>query len=212
MASSGADIPRYPEGERLKEKLSRSHFRRLKDIHLTYLQSVDSTQHFMTAFVRSDREGDLVISETQTDGKGREGRSWVSPRGGLWMTLTLRPPSAQLLENIVNVAATAVVGTLESFGVKGSVIKPPNDVFCNGKKIAGLLADTVIQGNTFKVFLGIGVDVNNDFMEDASISRIATSVSRELGRPVDLLEFTISFLKKLDEEYSRELQSQESAN
>jgi len=120
------------------------------------------------------------------------------------MTLTLKPLSAQLLENIVNVAATAVVRTLESCGVKGSVIKPPNDVYCNGRKIAGLLADTVILGNDFKVFLGIGVDVNNDVMKDALISQIATSVSRELGRPVDLTAFTISLLKKLDEEYSRE--------
>ena len=68
--------------------------------------------------------------------------------------------------------------------------------YCNGKKIAGLLADTVIQGNALKVFLGIGIDVNNDVTTDASISQIATSVSRELGRPVDLVEFTISFLKK----------------
>ncbi len=154
----------------------------------------------------------MVISEVQTGGKGREGRSWVSQKGGLWMTLTLKPSSERTLERIVNVAATSIVRTLEACGVKGPVIKPPNDVYCNSKKIAGLLADTVIQGSNLKVFLGVGIDVNNDVTKDASISQIATSVSKELGRPVDLAEFTISFLKKFDEEYSRELQSQESAN
>jgi BirA family transcriptional regulator, biotin operon repressor / biotin---[acetyl-CoA-carboxylase] ligase len=212
MTSSAPRIPTSPDGKRLQEMLAGTHFRRLEDIHLTYLQSVDSTQNFMTAVVRSDREGDLVISEVQTGGKGREGRSWISHKGGLWMTVTLKPPSAQLLENIVRVAATAIVRTLEALGIKGPVIKPPNDVYCNGKKIAGLLADTVIQGNNLKVFLGIGINVNNDLTKDYSISQIATSVAREVGRPVDLQEFTIAFLKNLDAEYALEIQSQRPQN
>ena len=74
MASPEVRAPISQEGKRLEEMLASTHFRRLKDIHLTYLQTVDSTQNFMTTVVRSDREGYLVISDVETFGKGREGR------------------------------------------------------------------------------------------------------------------------------------------
>jgi BirA family transcriptional regulator, biotin operon repressor / biotin---[acetyl-CoA-carboxylase] ligase len=209
MKPAGRSFPSIPEGKRLEELIALTPFLRLTDIRITYLKSVDSTQNFMTEVIRSDREGDVVISEIQTEGKGREGRSWSSQKGGLWMTITLKPPSGQLLENIVPIAAAAVVKTLETYGVEGLSIKPPNDVVCNGRKIAGLLADTVVQGSNLKVLLGVGMDVNNDVSNDASISQIASSVSRELGKEVDLEECTVSFLRHLDAEYSNEIQSQE---
>ena len=208
MVSSGARLPdSSPEGERLESMLLKTGFQRLTDIRLAYLKSVDSTQTFASTVLKSDHEGDLVISEVQTGGQGRKGRPWVSHAGGLWMTITLKPPVPQVLEKIVYVAAKAIVRTLDGSGVKESTIKPPNDVYCGGKKIAGLLADAVIQGDSCKVYLGVGINVNNDISADDSVSKIATSVARELGREIDLLKFTVAFLKNLDEEYVAEIES-----
>lgn len=196
-----------PEARKLESLLARESFGRFKDIRLAYLRSVDSTQNYMAQVKNSDREADLVISEIQTQGKGREGRSWVSGKGGLWLTITLKPPSSHVLEEIVKIGSTAIKKTLEEYKLNGLAIKPPNDVYCNGKKIAGLLADSVVQGDNYKVHLGVGIDVNNN-VSDPSISQLATSVRKELGRPVNLPEFTVSFLKNLDTEYSRIIKSQ----
>jgi BirA family biotin operon repressor/biotin-[acetyl-CoA-carboxylase] ligase len=187
--------------------LSKVHFHRLKEIRINHLDSVDSTQTFASEMMKSEREGDVVIADVQTGGKGREGRSWESDSGGLWMTVVLRPPAGRVLEKMVYIAAKSVVRTLEEFGVRGSYIKPPNDVFCNGKKIAGVLADTVMVGETSRVYLGVGVDVNNDTTRNKIISAMATSASEQLGRKIDLSQFTVSFLKNLDEEYNNEIES-----
>jgi biotin-(acetyl-CoA carboxylase) ligase len=80
-------------------------------------------------------------------------------------------------------------------------------VYCDGKKIAGILADTVVQGINCRVYLGVGINVNNDVSQDVSIAEIATSVRNEIGRPVDITEFTISLLKNLDGEYFSVIQS-----
>jgi BirA family transcriptional regulator, biotin operon repressor / biotin---[acetyl-CoA-carboxylase] ligase len=191
----------------LQLHLSKVHFHRLKDIRINYLDSVDSTQAYLSQILKSDREGDVVISNVQSEGKGREGRSWESDSGGLWMTIVLRPPAERVLEKTVYIAARAVVKTFEEFGVLGTYIKPPNDVFCNGKKIAGVLADTVVVGQSSTVYLGVGIDVNNDTSRNRIISAIATSALEQLGRKVDLSQFTSSFLKNLDEEYNNEIES-----
>ncbi|MDG6922764.1 MAG: biotin--[acetyl-CoA-carboxylase] ligase [Nitrososphaerota archaeon] len=196
--------------ERLAHALSHEKFKRL-DIRPVYLTSVDSTQTYLSSELKSEREGDLAISETQTKGKGREGRSWVSQKGGLWMSIVLRPPSARVLERLVYLGANAIIDTLSEYGVKSS-IKPPNDVYSNGKKIAGILADTVIQGDLSVVYLGVGVNVNNDPTKEDLISEIATSVSKIIGGALDLTEFTVSFLRHLDQLYADEIEAQISHN
>lgn len=197
-------------GERLAHALSLEKFKRL-DIHPVYLESVDSTQTYLSSKMKSEREGDIAISEIQTTGKGREGRSWVSQEGGLWMTIVLRPPSARVLERLVYLGANAVIDTLSEYGVRCS-IKPPNDVYSNGKKIAGILTDTVIQGDLSVVYLGVGVNVNNDPSKEDSISEIATSVSKIIGAYLDLTQFTVSFLRHLDQLYVDEIEAQISHN
>lgn len=196
-----------PASAKLQEMLSRQQFHRLTDIRFTHLKSVDSTQTYTSQELKSDHEGETVVAELQTSGKGREGRSWASDNGGLWMTIVLRPPSAKILEKVVLIASRSAVTTLEEFGLKRLSIKAPNDVCCDGKKIAGILADSIVQGDTSIVYLGIGINVNNDITLDPSISDIATSVSKELGRHADLAKFTVSFLKNLDEEYNGEIES-----
>ena len=182
----------------LLKLLSSYHFLRLKYIHPIILESICSTQAFMQDEIRSAREGDLVISRVQIKGRGREGRSWVSQKGGLWMTLTLRPPTLEVLGEIPLIATESIAKTLGEFGLKGCIIKPPNDVFCHDKKIAGVLSDASVQGKRSIVCLGIGINVNNDPSITETISNIATSLAREIGMEVDLNRFTVSLLVNID--------------
>jgi len=199
---------RSPEAEKkLLAKLNEIEFLRLRNIRPIYLFSVDSTQSYIASEVKDPREGDLVIAETQTEGRGRKGKTWVSQKGGLWMSITLKPEDPRVLQDIPIVATSSVLNSLVSLGLAECNIKPPNDVHYRGKKIAGVLADTIVERTRSTVYLGIGVNVNNDTTEIESISEIATSVKKELGRETDLNQFTVSLLKNLDWAYDRAFSS-----
>jgi BirA family transcriptional regulator, biotin operon repressor / biotin---[acetyl-CoA-carboxylase] ligase len=164
------------------------------------LKSVDSTQDFASRVLRSDREGDLVMSRVQTAGRGREGRKWVSDAGGLWLTITLKPGS-ELLERLPLVVTESILATLEEYGVKECRIKLPNDVYCGEKKIAGVLIDSSVKGKKTIAYAGIGVNVNNDTSANELISNTASSVSREIGHEVDLVDFTVKLVRNLAKKY-----------
>jgi BirA family transcriptional regulator, biotin operon repressor / biotin---[acetyl-CoA-carboxylase] ligase len=143
------------------------------------------------------------MSRVQIAGKGRENRSWHSQAGGLWMTLTLLPPNPGVLAKIPGIATIAIVKSMESSGLPGCAIKPPNDVYCGGRKIAGVLADASLIGNRSIVYLGLGINVNNDPSTIQDISQTSTSFKAASGVTLDLLEFTASLIESLDTEYDR---------
>jgi BirA family transcriptional regulator, biotin operon repressor / biotin---[acetyl-CoA-carboxylase] ligase len=167
------------------------------------LASVSSTQLFMEDQLRSSIEGDLVISRVQTAGMGRENRVWFSQPGGLWLTVTLCPPRPEILPELPRMATTAIVRAMDIFGLPGCTIKLPNDVYCEGQKIAGVLADARVIGSRSIVYLGMGINVNNDPSEISTISQISTSFKLKTGHTLALLDFAADLLKNLDAEYDR---------
>jgi BirA family transcriptional regulator, biotin operon repressor / biotin---[acetyl-CoA-carboxylase] ligase len=189
--------------EKLRELLNHRRLRRLIIRNLVWLTSVDSTQQYTKEELRSSTQGDLVISSVQTAGKGRENRTWFSQQGGLWMTVTLRPPRLQMLGEISQIATKAIVTTLEYFGLSGCSVKLPNDVQYQGRKIAGVLADASVTGPSSIVYLGIGINVNNDPSEISEISETSTSFKLVTGSLLDLHEFVTTLIENLDFEYDR---------
>jgi BirA family biotin operon repressor/biotin-[acetyl-CoA-carboxylase] ligase len=150
-------------------------------------------------------EGTVVIAETQTCGRGRLGREWVSPKGGLWFSVILRPefkPSDAV--GLVFVPGLAVTEVLhELYGLEAET-KWPNDVLVNGKKICGVLAETSTTGKKVNyVIVGVGVNVNFDvakvFAEE--VRKAAVSVEDVLGKKVELEELFEALLEKLEEFY-----------
>ncbi len=119
------------------------------------------------------------------------------------MTMTLLPPNADILARIPSIATNSILKTLEDFGARGCSIKPPNDVYCGGRKIAGVLADASVTGSSSVVYLGVGINVNNDTSEIDRISETATSMRYETGSTLDLMEFAASLIASLDFEYAR---------
>ncbi len=123
--------------------------------------SVGSTNSEALARARTGETGPLwITARTQTAGRGRRGRAWTSAPGNLYATLLLRDPSrAVLAPQLSFVAALAVYDAISEF-VEGErpriALKWPNDVFCDGAKVAGILIEG--EGNPLTVAIGIGIN------------------------------------------------------
>lgn len=165
-------------------------------IRIINLDEVDSTNEYAKRIAPSSPEGTVVVAGKQTLGKGRRGRKWASPEGGLWMSVVLKPEvDAADMPKIVFIGALAVVDTLQEFGIRAG-IKWPNDVWVDGRKICGILT----EGKLGKfVVLGIGLNVNNEIPEE--LKEMATSMKLILGREVDLGRVLKILLRNLDRWY-----------
>ncbi|MHB1315882.1 MAG: biotin--[acetyl-CoA-carboxylase] ligase [Christensenellales bacterium] len=147
--------------------------------------------------------GTLVIADTQTGGKGRLGRSWVSvPGKGVWMSIVLRPrmhPSQ--MHKITIIGALAAVQTITVLTGLPVKIKWPNDIMINGKKVCGILCEmSADMDEVDYLVMGIGLNANldsEDFPEE--LKKIATSLKIESGCPVSRLELASSIANRVCE-------------
>ena len=126
-----------------------------------YFDEIDSTQNFALQLPNKNKEnGTLIITEKQTHGKGRLDRKWYSPDGGIWLSIIIQPKfeisDATLVPLLASLALCESIKKIH--GIKTNV-KWPNDITINGKKVAGMLVDTSIQGNKIEnLVLGVGIN------------------------------------------------------
>lgn len=165
--------------------------------NLEFLQKVDSTNTELKNKARNNAlEGHVLIAETQTSGRGRRGKEWVSkPNMGIWMSVLLRPRiDPKLVQTITLAASVAVVRALEKHGVSGLGIKWPNDILINGMKVCGILTELSAQeGNVEWVVLGIGLNVNHlkrDFPDH--LKSTATSIRLSSGKSASINRSSIA--------------------
>ena len=173
---------------------------------LVYLTTTPSTQDVARREAEEDAaEGTAVLAEEQTAGRGRFGRSWVSPAGkNIYVTLVMRPPLARL-RSLAIVAPLATALAVEDIaGGLAPAIKWPNDVILHGRKLSGMMTETELAGQEVRFSLvGIGVNVNFDIEEASEIAGIATSVKRELGHEVSREELLAALLNRFEELYEQ---------
>ena len=156
---------------------------------------VSSTQDTARAHAESGAGvGTVIVADTQSQGRGRQGRGWDSPSGGLYMTALLEAGSHANLMPLA--AGVAVAETMrDGFGVE-ALLKWPNDVLIEGRKVGGVLVDADWSGDERGVILlGVGVNLNNAIPEHLGE---ATSLSEEAGEEIDVDAFLESFLGSLD--------------
>lgn len=141
----------------------------------------------------------VVLAETQTLGKGRKGSAWYSPKGGLYFSVILPKSQIDDLQTLTILAAFIVAKLVkENFGAE-PLIKLPNDVLLNGKKICGILTENVIGKNIRFSVMGIGLNTNVEkFPKD--LEGIATSLKIETGKEVDNREILVQIIKGLKEQ------------
>ncbi len=128
---------------------------------ITRLDSVDSTNTYLADMARRGAPaGSIVTARRQTAGRGRAGRSFLSPEGGLYLSLLLRPVGSFEPGLITARAAVAVCRALDALGVDGSGIKWVNDIILREKKICGILAEAVQTPQGLAVIVGLGINVS----------------------------------------------------
>ncbi len=177
-----------------------------RDIHV--FEQTTSTNDVVEKLARDGvREGVVVFAESQTKGRGRLGRQWISPeRKGLWFSILLRPELRPLETTQLTVAAAAALrrAIQSETGLKPE-IKWPNDLVVGGRKVAGILTELSAELDRVRhVILGIGVDVNLGAGEfPPELKKTATSLKMESGRPISRAELAVAILRELDEDYAR---------
>ena len=153
------------------------------------------------------KEGVVVFAESQTRGRGRLGRKWISPaHKGLWFSVLLRPDlRPQETTQLTVASATALRRAIQSETGLKPEIKWPNDILIRGKKVAGILTELSAEVDRVKhIILGIGVDVNlnaNEFPPE--LRKTATSLKIETGETVSRAELAVAILRELDFDYAR---------
>ncbi len=171
--------------------------------NIQYFKETESTNIIAREIANSVEEGTVVIAESQTQGRGRLGRKWLSPEGGIWLSIILKPRIQPLYASrITLLAGVAVAKTIRNFGLAAK-IKWPNDVLINGKKVCGILTEIEAEMDMIDYcVVGIGIDANVDtesFPEDFRES--STSLKKELGNSINRIEFVQKLLLEFEALY-----------
>lgn len=169
------------------------------------LWETDSTNRYLAQQnVSGGNAGMTCLAEMQTAGRGRRGRTWISPLGGniylsqLWR---FNGGPAQL-SGLSLAAAIAVVRVIHQFGVEEAGLKWPNDVIVNGKKLAGILLEINGESNgPTNVVVGVGINVRLSDTLQKEIDQPVTSLETILGRPLERNRFVARLVCELYEAY-----------
>ena len=190
-------------GARVSARLSRIIGRKI----FRYVR-VTSTQDKAKEFAEKGlAEGTVIVAETQTHGKGRLARRWVSPRGGIWLSVILRPEITPMevpkITMIGSLAAAEAIAELTRLEVK---LKWPNDVLIRlipgieSKKVCGVLTEMVSKASQVNyVVTGLGINVNNQI--PATLRAKAISLKDAMGRNLPKQKLLRKVLEKFDKHY-----------
>lgn len=169
--------------------------------------SIDSTNTFVKQNYAKLKDGTVVISEKQTDGRGRLGRSFVSEPGvGIYMSVLLKPDKLDRISSLTAITAIGVCNAIEKVSNIRPKIKWTNDIMMQNKKVCGILTEMGVEGETGKiqyVVIGMGINVNQleeDFPKE--LKSIAGSVRQACGRKVSRVKLCKSLIEELDTLFS----------
>ena len=192
--------------EKFNKLLNTSKFGR----NLIYFDSIGSTNDYSAELIKntaiSDLErldGTLVLAEKQTSGRGRFGRRWLSPGGGLWFSLifmtNIRPEE---LPNLTLIAAFSISEALmDTYGI-GIDIKWPNDLYYGEHKLGGILSELKKEHTLQIIILGVGINVNIDDKTLGELDNMATSIQKILGKAADRELIMAKILNNFERSYN----------
>lgn len=177
-------------------------------MNIISLEEVDSTNLYAKQNLDSLEDRTIIVAKNQTSGRGRFNRSWVDlGDDNLFMSFVLKPSDTfkDVYANLTQYISVILVNILEEYGLAPS-IKWPNDVLIDGKKISGILSETVMQGNKFKgLVLGVGVNLNAEksalsLVKDKKITALNIELEREhVDKKLFFEKLVNQFFKSYDE-------------
>ena len=176
-----------------------------------YLDEVDSTNLYGKKNIDTLADKTVISAKRQLSGRGRLNRVWLDlGEGNLFVSLVLKPSLKfdEKFANLTQYLSVILCKTLEQYGLQPE-IKWPNDVLINGKKVAGILSETVMQGQIFKgLVLGFGVNISAGANDVKLVTdKYVTSVSLERGKLVDGKLFLNDLLNLFFQDYNKFLES-----
>jgi BirA family biotin operon repressor/biotin-[acetyl-CoA-carboxylase] ligase len=169
-----------------------------KEHNIHYFDEVDSTMDIARELARKQcPHFTVVIAGRQKKGRGRLKRSWLSSEGGLYVTIVVRPNIPPVLSSRVNFAASMTLAkTLRNMFNINAMVKWPNDVLVDGKKISGILSEMEAEIDRVGfISIGIGINVNND---PTPYEPMATSLKKILGKEIPRIEVLKAFLNDFE--------------
>lgn len=174
--------------------------------HLEVLQTVDSTNNYLKIRGNQAPHGATVIANEQTGGRGRRGRTFLSPKDtGIYLSTLVRPnlPPAEALNFTAYVAVAICEGIEKATGLQPG-IKWTNDIVLGGKKVCGILTEMSIEGESGLlqyIITGIGVNVNQQGFPP-EIQDIAGSLAMVAGHPIRRGRLAAELVNALDRMYA----------
>ena len=195
---SSPDIP-------ISEEITKGLNTKIIGRNFFYYKSLDSTNTLAKQKIKKCHapEGTIIVANVQTSGKGRKNRTWYSPEGGLWFSVILYPdipPQQGML--ITMISSISIAQAIKEITSLKPLIKWPNDILINGKKVCGILTelDAEMDRINYSV-VGIGLNVNNTL--DDVLKKKATSLSKETKTKVSLVKLMRCIIKYLDKNYGK---------
>lgn len=188
---------------KIPEKLTEFEIKRILETKIIgkkilFFEDIDSTNNKAKKIAFDEDEGTVVISEMQKTGRGRRGREWHSPKGGIYVSFVLKPNiPPEMAPQMTLLTSLALVETIASMDeTLDAKIKWPNDILINGKKLSGIL--TELSSDVEKInYIVVGVGVNLNTEIDA-LPENGTSLKEELNQDVSTKLFLKSFLERFD--------------
>ena len=174
-----------------------------------YFDSIDSTQsQAMKMINESKKEGTIIIAEKQTGGRGRLGRKWISPKGGIWFSIILHPKFDISNTTLFPIASSLALSIAIQKTCKISTeLKWPNDLTIKGKKLAGMLIDASFESNKIEnLVLGVGINFNVNVKEIEKVLKktpnfYGVSSLNDQKNKTSQIELIQSFLLELEKVY-----------
>jgi len=194
---STPDILTYEE---IKEYLNTEFIGR----KIYYFDTLESTNNYAKEIAIEEAEGTTIVAEEQTKGKGRLGRTWLSPKGkGIYFSVILKPKFSPMeVAKITLLGAAAVNRALDDLGIKSS-IKWPNDIVIGGRKVCGILTEMSSELSMINyVVMGIGINANFDQADiPLELQDKATSLKLKNGKNINRRELLAAILNHLEDLY-----------
>jgi BirA family biotin operon repressor/biotin-[acetyl-CoA-carboxylase] ligase len=177
-----------------------------------YYDALPSTNTYLKKMSRDEIEhGMICLTNHQTKGRGQYERRWESEEGqNLTFSMALIPPQAERFHVLTLAFALGMVEYFDELLPSScAAIKWPNDLLLNDKKAAGILTETVFNGNTFdRLIIGIGINVNQKIFSP-DLKELATSLCLEAGQDFELEQLLAMLLKHFEHKYTQWLKRQD---
>jgi BirA family transcriptional regulator, biotin operon repressor / biotin---[acetyl-CoA-carboxylase] ligase len=167
----------------------------------SYKETASTNDTAYNLAINGEKEGSVVIAESQTAGRGRMGRKWASPKSkGAYLSVILRPEILpKEISCITLISALSVAKAVREMTNLPAFIKWPNDVLIDSQKICGILTEMSAEADKINfVIIGIGVNINT---KKDLLPKGATSIAEESGQEISRIEVVRSIFKNLDKYY-----------